>query len=148
MTVRARLRFILILLTTSMACPVLAAEEEPVGYGGAKVQLAPLMAPYRAPGAGVRYQVVSVRLVLDVGLNERAACFMAPVIHEKFLMYFYKIMPKPEDFQGQRRDVMLEELLKVATAATTRGIYSGIEFVDETSPPMDPKSQTLSTQCR
>jgi len=131
-----------------MACPVLAAEEEPVGYGGAKVQLAPLMAPYRAPGAGVRYQVVSVRLVLDVGLNERAACFMAPVIHEKFLMYFYKIMPKPEDFQGQRRDVMLEELLKVATAATTRGIYSGIEFVDETSPPMDPKSQTLSTQCR
>jgi hypothetical protein len=131
------------------AVPAFAASEEPVGYGGAKVQLAPLMVPYRMPGsAGVRYNVVSVRLVLDVGLNERPACFMIPIIHEKFLMYFYKTMPPPADFAGQRLDVMKEALLKIATDTTTRGMYSGVEFVDETSPPLDPKSQTLSTQCK
>lgn len=128
--------------------PDAAAEEKPVGYGGAMVQLAPMMAPYRLPGEGVRYQVVTFRLVLDVGLNERAACFMAPVVHEKFLLYLAKKMPTPEDFQGQRKDVMLEDLLNVATATTTRGMYSGVQLVDETSPAMDPKSQTLSTQCR
>jgi hypothetical protein len=135
-------------LMTFAAAPTRAAEEQPVGYGGAKVQLAPFMAPYRVPGQAVRYTVVVLRLVLDVGLNERAACFMAPIVHEKFLLYLYKKMPQPEDFQGQRKDVMLEELLKVATAATTRGMYSAIELVDETSPPLDPKSQTLSTQCK
>lgn len=128
--------------------PAFAAADEPVGYGGAKVQLQPLMVPYRVPGAPVRYNVVSVRLVLAVGLNERPACFMAPVIHEKFLLYFYKTMPPPEDFQGQRRDVMMQQLLDVATAATTRGMYSGVEFVDETSPPLDPKSLTLTSQCK
>lgn len=128
--------------------PAFAAADEPVGYGGAKVQLMPLMVPYRVPGAGVRYNVVSVRLVLDVGLNERPACFMAPVIHEKFLLYFYKTMPPPEDFAGQRLDVMKEALLKVAIDATTRGMYSAVEFVDETSPPLDPKSLTLTSQCK
>lgn len=127
---------------------VYAAEEKPVGYGGAKVQFAPMMAPYRVPGGGVRYQVITLRITLDVGLNEKPACFMIPIVHEKYLLYFAKIMPTPEDFQGQRKDVMMENLLKIATETTDRGFYAGVELVDETTPPMDPKSQTLSTQCK
>jgi hypothetical protein len=135
---------------TAMAHPVggaIAAEEKPVGYGGAKVQMAPIMSPYRV-GNTVRYQVVTVRLVLDVGLNERPSCFMVPVVHEKFLMYFYKTQPVPEDFKGQRLDVMQKNLLDIATATTDRGFYAGVEVVDDTAPALDPKSQTLSTQCR
>lgn len=148
MNIRALILPLLCVALLWGAVPSFAAEENPVGYGGAKVQLMPLMVPYRVAGSPVRYNVVSVRLVLDVGLMERPACFMIPVIHEKFLLYFYKNMPPPEDFQGQRRDVMMEHLLEVATAATTRGMYSGVEFVDETSPPLDPKSQTLTSQCK
>ena len=106
-----------------------------------------MMAPYRTPG-GIRYQVVTVRMVLDVGINEKPACYMIPIVHEKFLLYFNKTMPQPEDFQGQRKDVMIKTLLDLATATTDRGFYAGVELVDETTPPLDPKSQTLSVQCK
>ncbi len=140
-----------LLFLLAAALPVVstvrAAEEQPIGYGGAKVQLAPIMAPY-GDGRTVRYQVVTVRMVLDVGLNERPACFMIPVVHEKILLYLYKNMPQPADLQGQRKDVFTKALLDVATETTDRGFYSGVELVDDTSPPLDPKSQTLSTQCK
>jgi hypothetical protein len=145
--VRMKAFLVLCLVLAAMVSPARAADEKPVGYGGAIVQLAPFMAPYRS-SEGIRYQVMTFRLVLDVGLNERAACFMAPIVHEKFLLYLYKKMPTPEDFQGQRKDVMLEDLLKVATEATTRGMYSAIQLVDETSPELDPKSKTLTSQCK
>lgn len=133
-----------------------AAEPAPaVGYGGVKIQLSPIMAPYRT-SAGIRYQVVTIRLVLDMGINERPACFMVPVVHEKFLLYFYQAMLTPADFAGQRRDVVAKTLLDLATAATDRGYFSGIEIVDDsaltrndkTPSTLDPRSQTLSTQCK
>jgi hypothetical protein len=139
-----------------LAAPALAATapppaqaEGPIGYGGAMVQLNPMMSPYRTP-SGIRYQVVTLRLVLDVGVNERPACFMAPVVHEKIMFYLYKTMPQPADLVGQRRDVLEKALLDLATATTDRGFYSAVRVVDEESPPLmsDPKSQTLSTQCK
>ena len=131
------------------APPPAQAEEGPIGYGGAMVQLNPMMAPYRTP-SGIRYQVVTLRLVLDVGVNERPAYFMAPVVHEKILFYLYKTMPQPADFVGQRREVIEKELLDLATATADRGFYSAVRLVDDSSPPLmsDPKSQTLSTQCK
>jgi len=137
------------LLASTVAVKSAPAADEPVGYGGAMVQLAPLMAPYRS-GNRVLYHVVTLRLILDVGVNERPACFMVPVVHEKFLLYFYKNMLSPADVVGQRRDVTEKALLDLATATTARGFYSGVKVVDESSPPLmsDPKSQTLSTQCR
>lgn len=122
--------------------------EAGIGYGGAKVQLQPLMSPYKGAGGRVQYQVITVRLVLDVGVNEKPACFMIPIIQEKLLLYLAKKQPRPEDLTGQRKDVFLKEILDVATAATDRGFYSGVELVDETSPELDPKSRTLSTQCK
>ncbi len=143
------------LMTTAPGKSAMAAESEPVGYGGAKIQLSPIMAPYRT-STGVRYQVVTVRLVLDVGVNERPACFMIPVVHEKFLLYFTKALLGPADLAGQRKDVVAKTLLDLATATTDRGFYSGVEIVDDSmlargddkATTLDPKSQTLSVQCR
>lgn len=92
-------RLFLFVAAWLFAFPALAAEEGAVGYGGAKVQLAPIMSPYRT-SSGVSYQVVMVRLVLDVGVNERPACFMAPIVHEQILFHLYKTMPQPEDLRG------------------------------------------------
>ncbi len=122
--------------------------EGAIGYGGAQVQLQPIMAPYRT-SYGTQYQVVTVRMTLDAGLNEKPACFMIPILQEKFLLYFYQTEPTPDDFVGQRKDVMVKKLLDLATATTDRGYYAGVELVDETSKSLDddPKSKTLSVQC-
>ncbi len=141
--------YALCLAALLLTMPAMAAEEEkPIGYGGAMVELNPMMVPYKM-GGRVQYHVVTLRLILDVGLNERPACFMTPVVHEKFLLYLNKTMPGPSDFVGQRRDVMEKTLLDIATDTTDRGYYSGVKVVDELSPPLmsDPKSKTLSTQC-
>ena len=130
--------------------PGSAEAEGAIGYGGARVQLSPMMAPYRTP-SGVTYQVVTLRLVLDVGINERPACFMAPIVHEKILMYLNKAQLQPADLVGQRKEVFEKTLLNIATATTDRGYYSGVELVDDASKPLtelDTKSQTLSAQCK
>jgi hypothetical protein len=122
-------------LTAAMllaAAPSFAEDAAPVGYGGSRVRLQPIMSPYRTP-SGIQYQVITVQLVLDVGVNEKPACFMIPIVHEKFLMYLYKTMPQPEDLIGQRKDVFEKALLDIATATTDRGFYAGVQVVDEAS---------------
>jgi hypothetical protein len=141
------MKTLLAVLALMIALPTSAAEEEAVGYGGAKVQLQPIMAPYRTP-SGVKYQVVTLRLVLDVGVNERPACFMIPLVHEKIVLHLYKKMLQPADLEGQRLEVFIKDMLDVATAATARGFYSGVELVGPDAPALDPKSQTLTSQCK
>ncbi len=123
-----------VLLAASPTAPVFAAHsaDEPIGYGGAKVRLAPFMAPYRTP-SGVRYQVITLQLILDAGLNEKPACFMAPIIHEKFWMYLNSALLQPADLVGQRKEVLEKKLLDIAVATTDRGYYSGVQIVDESS---------------
>lgn len=152
-----RKALLLTAMLTAMSAPTFAAESEnAVGYGGARVQLMPFMVPYRTP-SGTQYQVVTLQLVLDVGVMERAGCFMAPIVHEKLLLYLHKLKPTPADFQGQRLDVIKQELLNVALSATDRGVYSAVNVVDEallqvkdekTGTHMDPKSTTLTSQCK
>ena len=76
-----------------VAAPLRAAEDQdeaaPIGYGGAIVQMLPLMAPYHA-GGGVRYEALTIRLVLDQGPRERPACFSVPYLHDRFLAYVYQ----------------------------------------------------------
>jgi hypothetical protein len=163
MTGPARAVLILLLLALSMpAAPAWSAAPgggSPVGYGGAKIQMMPIMAPYRTP-SGVRYQVLTLRLVLAPNPEtERPACFMVPIIHEKILLYLYGANLQLADFSGQRLEVLATKLLEVATATTDRGYFTGVEFLDDQSmlPPagnvktassLDPRSQTLSSQCR
>jgi hypothetical protein len=150
MTMRSAL-IVLVPLLLGLGVPASAAEEDEakgVGYGGAKVQMQPLMVPTRAKDGSVRFEVLTVRLILDAGARERPACFSIPIVHEKMLMYLYKANLTSADLDGPRLEVLANNLLDVAIKTTAKGYYAGIEIVDESSQAMDPKSQTLSNQCK
>lgn len=147
-----------IFLAFSASAALAADAEGPVGYGGAKIQMLPMMAPYRT-SSGVQYQVLTIRLLLAPGDNERPACFMVPILHEKFLMHMHDAKLTQADFAGQRLEVLATKLMEIAVANTDRGYFTGIEFLDDQSlppapasvknaTPLDPRSQTLSSQCR
>ncbi|MCB2107584.1 MAG: hypothetical protein KDE14_07790 [Rhodobacteraceae bacterium] len=146
--------FGLSLLTTMSAVQA----QDGVGYGGAKVELQPMMVPTRNSSGEVRYEVLTLRIVLDAGPRERPACFSIPYVHEKLLTYMYHANLTPADLIGQRQEVLAKNLLKVAIDATDKNFYSAVEIVDEGAQAMkqldpnaralDPKSQTLSNQCK
>ena len=121
-----------------------------VGYGGAKVQMHPIMVPTRNFAGQVRFEVLTVRLVLDAGPKERPACFSVPIVHEKMLMYLYRAKLVPGDLIGQHRKVLAKALLDVAIKSTAKGFYSAVELVEETSQvsELEPKSQTIINQCK
>jgi hypothetical protein len=126
-----------------------AAEGEgKVGYSDTQIQLGGMMAPTTTRD-GTKYEVVTMRLKLAVGENERAACWMAPIVAEKLLMYLHAAKLTPEDFVGQRRELLVKNLLDVAIKTTDRSFYTGVVLVDETTPALeDAKSKTLSSQCK
>lgn len=134
-------------------------EENPVGYGGAMIQMMPMMAPYRV-ASGVRYHVLTLRLVLAPNPEtERPACFMVPVLHEKILLYLHAAKLQQADFSGQRLDVLKQKLLEVAIANSDKSYFTAVEFLDDqsmlptagdakTATSLDPRSSTLSSQCK
>ena len=147
---------ILALWPVSASVTGAVAAEERVGYSNVRIQLMPLMAPYRT-SRGIQYEVVTLRVVLAPGETERAACFMIPMIHEKFLYHLYNAKLSEADFVGQRREVMEKNLLNVAVAATDKSFYTAVEMLDDsrllptdgkTNSSMDTRSTTLSAQCR
>jgi len=117
-----------------------------VGYSEDKIRLKGMMVPIRA-GASTNYEVITVQLALAPGETARPACWMVPIIHEKMLMYLAAAHLEKADFDGQRREVLAKNLFNVAVQATDRGYYTGVELVDETTPPLEDKSKTLSSQC-
>src|SRR5688500_10446013 len=105
-----------ILLATALvmgfSAPALSAssggDQEAVGYGGAKIQMLPMMVPYRV-GKDLRYHVLTIRLLLAPNPEtERPACFMVPILHEKILLYLHSQKFVQADFSGQRLDVLRE----------------------------------------
>lgn len=142
-----------------------ASGGNPVGYGGSKIQLMPMMAPYKV-GKDTRYHVLTLRLVLAPNPEtERPACFMVPILHEKILLFLHKANLQQADFTGQRLDVLREKILGVAIANTDRSYFTAVEFLDDQSmlpttskgkdgvevrsnTTLDPRSATLSSQCK
>jgi hypothetical protein len=124
-----------VLFSILVAGAALAAEEEApagaVGYGGAYVQLKPLMIPTRGPTGAISYEALTVRLVLDAGERERVACFSAPIVHEKFLLYLHSANLTPADLVGKRKDVLAKKLLEVAIASTAKNYYSDVKIIDQ-----------------
>ena len=141
------------------------SSDTPVGYGGAIIQMHPIMAPYMVK-EGVHYHVLTIRLVLAPNPEtERPACFMVPVLHEKILLYLNKANLQQADFSGQRLDVLRQKILEVAIANTDRSYFTDVQFLDDQSmlpattigkdgqevkstTTLDPRSATLSSQCR
>ena len=122
------------------------------------MRMSPIMVPYRTSG-GVRYQVLEIQLKLVGGVEgeslsetasvrQQSGCFMVPIIAEKMLIYLYKANLQPEDFVGQRREVLAKKLMDVAVQTTDTDTYGGLVLVDDATPPLDPKSTTMSKQCR
>jgi hypothetical protein len=126
-----------------------------IGYGGPRIQLHPIMVPYRTP-KGIHYEPLTVRLVLpgsdksdDQGTKrQRIACYSIPMVHEHLLFFLYRAGLSSRDFVGPRRKILAERLLKAVTEKVGSGIYADIELVDLDSAPLSPTSRTLSTQCR
>jgi hypothetical protein len=123
-------------------------DDAKIGYSNDEIQLNGMMVPVHTASGGTDYEVLVVRLQVAPGENARPACFMAPIVHEKMLMYLAAAHLEKADFEGQRRDVIAKDLFDVAVKTTDRGYYTGVTLVDETSPALDSKSQTLSSQCR
>ncbi|TAL00559.1 MAG: hypothetical protein EPO08_13335 [Rhodospirillaceae bacterium] len=119
----------------------------PIGYGGAKVQMMPFMVPYR-DDAGVHYQPLAIRLVLDAGPNERPACFGVPYVHDRLLAYLYRANLTADDFVGERRDMLAKNLFDAAVDMVGKGFYTGVEIVGPDSAALDCKSATLTSQCK
>lgn len=159
--------FILAAILSGLSAPASSAEsaDSPVGYGGAKIQMMPMMAPYRI-GKETRYHVLTMRLVLAPNPEtERPACFMIPILHEKILLYLHGAKLTQADFTGQRLDVLKEKIFNIAIANTDRSYFTGVEFLDDqsmlptttkgkdgvevkTTGTLDPRSTTLSSQCK
>ncbi len=149
------------LLIATVLCSVLApavyaAEsggeegEGAIGYGGPRVQLTPIMAPYQTSN-GVQYEVLTVRLQLPEG-EERPGCWMIPIVHEKILIYLYNANLTQADFRGQRREVLRKNLFDEIIRQTDRSLYTNLTLVDANSEPItpetDPRSATLTNQCK
>jgi hypothetical protein len=149
------IRTILLAMLFAGAAFAQEGEQQGVGYGGAKVQMQPIMAPYRTT-SGIRYEVLTVQLTLDAGPRERPACFSVPILHDRMVAYLYEANLTAADFVGQRRDVLAKNLFDLAVKTVGRGFYSAVEIIDieprptgsTAPPPMDPKSMTLSAQCK
>lgn len=131
------------------APPPAAAEgaENKIGYSDSEIQLNGMMVPIKTRN-GMNYELVTLRLQLAPGESERPACWMAPIVHEKFLMYLHDANLSADDFVGQKRERLARALLDVAIKATDKSFYSGVVLVEETSPPLAQKSLTLSSQCK
>ena len=121
--------------------------EGKIGYSDSEIQLGGMMVPIKTRD-GMNYQVLTLRLQLAPGETERPACWMAPIVHEKMLMYLHDANLSSDDFTGQKRELLAKALLDVATKATDKSFYSGVVLVDETTPPLAQKSLTLSSQCK
>ncbi len=131
------------------APPPAAAEggEAKIGYSDAEIQLNGMMVPIKTRN-GMSYEVLTLRLQLAPGETERPACWMAPIVHEKMLIYLHDANLSADDFVGQKRELLARALLDVAIKTTDRGFYAGVVLVEETSPPLAQKSLTLSSQCK
>ena len=128
-----------LVLALLVAAPALASEGAPIGYGGKKVQLNPIMAPYRT-SAGVHYEVIILRITFDTGARERPACFAVPIVHDRIIRWLYKANLTGADFVGQRREILQKNLFDVAISTVGRGYYTGLEIVDPDKEDLNPKS--------
>jgi hypothetical protein len=131
-----------------LGTPASAQEEDirPRMYVGRYIQLDPIMAPFRTT-RGVRYEVVTVRLVIGENSTVRPACFVAPKLHEEIMFYLWERGLTTADFSAERLDGLGAEILDFVRDETDERYYSAVELAggyDE----IDEDSQNLSNLCK
>lgn len=141
--------FTVVLLSFVMSVSASAQDEDdlrPRAYVGRYIQLDPIMAPFQT-ARGVRYEVVTVRLVIGENSTARYACFVAPKMHEEILFFLWDRGLTAAEFQGERQAGLAKEILQFVSDKTDERYYSSVELAggfDE----MDEDSQSLSTLCK
>lgn len=139
--------FGLLLIFTGVA-PVSAQEEDlrPRAYVGRYIQLDPIMAPFQT-ARGIRYEIVTVRLVIGENSTARYACWVAPKMHEEIMFYLWDRTLTTADFEGDRKTEMSQSILKLISDKTDPRYYAAVEFTGGFEE-MDEDSSNLSTLCK
>lgn len=142
------LRALGVLLCVAVAMPAQAQDEDqrPRAYVGRYIQLDPMMAPFQT-ARGIRYEVVTVRLVIGENSTARYACFVAPKVHEEIMFFLWERGLTTAEFEGERQEGLALEILEFVGEKTDPRYYSAIELAggyDE----IDEDSQNLSNLCK
>ena len=126
-----------------------SAQEEdlrPRAFVGRYIQLDPIMAPFQT-GRGIRYEIVTVRLVIGENSTARYACWVAPKMHEEIMFYLWDKTLTTADFEGERKAEMSQAILKFVSDKTDPKYYAAVEFAGGFEE-MDEDSSNLSTLCK
>lgn len=138
-----------ILLATLFVVDGVQAQDEdlrPRAFVGRYIQLDPIMAPF-STSRGVRYEVITVRLVIGENSTARYACFVAPQLHEKIMFFLWDRGLTTADFAEERRAGLAAEILEFVVNETDERYYDTVELAggyDE----IDEDSQSLSNLCK
>ena len=130
------------------AGPVLAQEDDlrPRAYVGRYIQLDPIMAPFQT-SRGIRYEVVTVRLIIGENSTARYACFVAPMLHEQIMFYLWERGLTTADFSDERKAGIAADILKFVEDMTDERYYEAVELAARDDE-IDEDSQSLSNLCK
>ncbi|MEQ8734728.1 MAG: hypothetical protein RIC29_07375 [Rhodospirillaceae bacterium] len=132
----------------SVMQPTLAQDEDlrPRAYVGRYIQLDPMMVPFQT-ARGIRYEVITVRLVIGANATARYACFVAPKLHEQIMFFLWDRVLSSSDFEGERQAGLAADILKYVGEQTDPRYYSAVELAGGYEE-MDEASQNLSNLCK
>lgn len=137
------------LLAASVLSPSVLAQEQdlrPRQYVGRYIQLDPIMAPFQTT-RGIRYEVITVRLIIGENSTVHSACFVARRLHETIMFYLWDRGLTIADFSEERKDGIAAKILKFVTEETDPRYYAAVELAggyDE----IDEDFQSLSNLCK
>lgn len=127
----------------------LAQDEEdvrPRAYVGRYIQLDPIMVPFQTV-RGLRYEVITVRLVIGANSTARSACFVAPKVHEMVMFFLWDRGMTAQDFSADKRPAIAAEILDFIRGETDERYYNAVELVGGYEE-IDEDSQSLSNLCK
>ena len=83
----------------STAPPALAQDEDlrPRALVGRYIQLDPIMVPFQT-ARGIRYEIVTVRMVIGENSTAKYACYVAPMLHEQIMFFLWERGVTTADF--------------------------------------------------
>ncbi len=134
----------------AFAAPAHAQSDEedirPRLFVGRYIQLNPMMVPFQTP-RGIRYEVITVRLVIGENSTARQACWIAPKMHEEIMFYLWGRRLTMADFQEDKRGKLALDILEFVESKSDTRYYDAVELAggyDE----MDQESDNLSDLCK
>lgn len=113
---------------------------------GRYIQLDPIMVPFQT-ARGIRYEIVTVRMVIGENSTARYACFVAPMLHEQIMFFLWERGVTTADFEGDRKVELANKMLTFISDMTDERYYEAIEFAGGYEE-IDEDSQNLSGLCR